>query len=82
MITIVYRNGEIINKVYCADKVVAKMQRALRDSGYFIENSYPTTPEEMKALTITTTKPVNVIGRAQIKALTNRVESRFYNKRG
>lgn len=82
MITIIYQKDGTKHKAFCQENRLAKTKKTLKESEYTIIEERQTTPEELKDLTIMTTKPVNVVGRAQINALTSRVESRFYNKRG
>lgn len=82
MITIIYKKCNTKHKAFCQENRLAKTKKALKESEYTIIEERQTTEEELKELTILTSKPMNVVGRAQINALTSRVESRFYNKRG
>ena len=82
MITIIYQKDGAKQKAFCQENRLAKTKKALKESEYTIIEERLATEEELKELTILTTKPENKIGRAQINALTSRVESRFYNKRG
>lgn len=80
MITIIYQKDGVKHKAFCQENRLAKTKKALKESGYIIVEQRQATPEELKNLTIMTTKPVNVVGRAQMQSSTG-IQSRFYNKR-